>query len=233
MMITLDYDHYTLMCKLNHSTFHIPPPCHESLRYVHYDDHILVVEKPAGLLTVPGRVVKDCVLNRVLGDFPAAIIVHRLDLDTSGLVILSLSKQSVSAMNRLFRERSIQKTYTALVDGQVTACDGSIDLPIAADPDHRPRQRIDRVSGKDAVTRFEVIRRLDDETRLALYPVTGRQHQLRLHLASIGHPILGCDLYANATALAKASRLMLHAAKVEFNHPVTDRPVSFESSAPF
>jgi tRNA pseudouridine32 synthase/23S rRNA pseudouridine746 synthase len=136
-------------------------------------------------------------------------------------------------MNRLFRERSIQKTYTALVDGLVTASKGTIDLPIAPDPDRRPRQRIDRTSGKSALTRFEVIRRTAAETRLALYPTTGRQHQLRLHLASVGHPILGCDLYADATAFAKADRLMLHASKMEFNHPITGKSASFESSTPF
>jgi tRNA pseudouridine32 synthase / 23S rRNA pseudouridine746 synthase len=233
MMLTLGYCHYTLMCKLNHSTFHIPPPCHELVRYLYSDGHILAVEKPAGLLTVPGRIVKDCVLSRVLEDFPTARIVHRLDLDTSGLVILSLSKPSVSAMNRLFRERVIKKTYTALVNGLVTEDTGSIDFPLAADPIDRPKQRLDRVSGKAALTRFEVIERCNSETRLSLQPVTGRQHQLRLHLALLGHPILGCDLYADETTYAKADRLMLHSTKMMFPHPVTQESLSLESDVPF
>ena len=232
-MLTLGYCHYTLMCNLNHSTFHIPPPCYEPVRYLYSDDHIVAVEKPAGLLTVPGRIVKDCVLSRVLEDFPTARIVHRLDLDTSGLVILSLSAQSVSAMNKLFRERRIKKTYMARVNGLVRKDTGSIDFPLAADPVNRPKQRLDKISGKPALTRFEVLERGDTETRLLLQPITGRQHQLRLHLALLGHPILGCDLYADEATYAKADRLMLHSTKVAFPHPITEECLSIECDVPF
>ena len=214
-------------------TYHIPPPCDEPIDIVHIDEHFMVVSKPAGLLSVPGRFVKDCVLHRLIFDYPDVRIVHRLDLDTSGLLVLARSALATSDLNRQFRERLVTKVYDAVVAGVVEQTTGEIDLPIAPDPDNRPRQRIDQEHGKQALTRYEVIARDHDESRMALYPVTGRSHQLRIHLASIGHPILGCDLYADLAAYEAAPRLMLHAAKLGIQHPKTGEPIEFEAPAAF
>ena len=210
-------------------TRHIPPPCHEEIHVSYVDNHILVIDKPAGLLSVPGRFVKDSVLHRVLFDYPDAVIVHRLDLDTSGLLVLALSKKAVSDLNRQFRERSIRKEYEAEVWGQVTKGRGRIDLPIRPDPDNRPMQVVDQAAGKSALTRYEVLDVGLETTRLRLLPVTGRSHQLRIHLASIGHPILGDDLYAHRVAFKKAERLMLHATCLGISHPATGESMGFQS----
>ena len=214
-------------------TFHIPPPCTEEIEVIHVDDDLLVVNKPAGLLSVPGRIVKDCVLNRLQADFPDVVIVHRLDLDTSGLLVLSLSKLATSELNRYFRERSISKQYIAVVHGNVEQEKGEILLPIAPDPVNRPRQLIDHEHGKAAHTRYEVIQRMPDSTRLLLTPITGRSHQLRIHLAEIGHPILGCDLYAHEEALGSADRLLLHASSLQFEHPSSKAQSDFVSEPAF
>jgi tRNA pseudouridine32 synthase/23S rRNA pseudouridine746 synthase len=208
-------------------TYHVPPPCNEEVEVIYNDDQILVVDKPSGLLSVPGRYVKDCVQQRVQFDFPDARVVHRLDLDTSGLLVFALSQQAVSELNRLFRERLIQKTYIARVDGQLLANEGVIDLPMRADSDNRPRQVIDKALGKSAITRFEVMERDETSTLVRLQPETGRSHQLRLHMAAIGHPMLGCDLYAHEQALACSPRLYLHAWKLAFS--LFDQEHSFES----
>ncbi len=217
----------------NQYTHHVPPPCEEDVEIVFSDEHLLVVSKPSGLLSVPGRFVKDCVLNRMLVDFPEARVVHRLDLDTSGLLVLALSQLATSDLNRQFRERTIGKQYVALVDGIVTDGEGEIDLPIRPDPDNRPKQVIDVEEGKPALTRFTVMERESDRSRLLLKPVTGRSHQLRIHLAEIGHPILGCDLYANQAAFKKADRLCLHASALSLLHPETSEQLHFNSSIPF
>ena len=140
-------------------TFHIPPPCLEDIEIIYTDDDLLVVNKPAGLLSVPGRIMKDCVLNRLKGDYPEVVIVHRLDLDTSGLLVLSRSRLATSDLNRQFRERAITKQYIAVVDGMLEQDEGEIMLPIAPDPVNRPRQLIDHVNGKSAHTRDQVIER--------------------------------------------------------------------------
>ncbi|NQV65311.1 MAG: RluA family pseudouridine synthase [SAR86 cluster bacterium] len=214
-------------------TFHQPPPCHDPLPIIYADDDILVVDKPAGLLSVPGRIMKDCVLSRVLQAFPQARIVHRLDLDTSGVMVLGLSQLAVSDLNRQFRERLVVKSYAAEVFGILDQAQGEISWPIAPDPVNRPRQKIDPEHGKHAITEYRLILQGPESARLALFPLTGRSHQLRLHLAHLGHPILGCDLYAHETAFQAASRLMLHAEKLGFSHPRTVRPVTFSSPVPF
>ena len=215
-------------------TKHIPAPCDEPVQTVFADHHLLVIVKPSGLLSVPGRYVKDCVLHRVLPDYPDARIVHRLDLDTSGLMVQSLSDLATRELNRRFRERQIEKEYIARVFGVVSEAAGEICLGLRADPDNRPRQLIDDVNGKHALTRFRVLESCtDDSTTLLLIPVTGRSHQLRVHTAAIGHPILGCDLYAHEQALAAADRLMLHASKLRFTHPLSNDPVEFTSEPDF
>lgn len=214
-------------------TGYVPPPCEEEVQVVYADDDILVVAKPAGLLSVPGRFVKDSVLQRVMFEFPDARIVHRLDLDTSGLMVLALTQAAVSELGRQFRERLVEKIYTADVWGKPDDTSGEIDLPMRPDPDNRPRQQIDVEAGKFALTRYELIEVLQNNARLLLAPVTGRSHQLRLHLAAIGHPILGCDLYAHKAALEASDRLCLHATRLRLFHPVTSDPVRFESEPPW
>jgi len=163
-------------------------------------------------------------------DHPDAVTVHRLDLDTSGLMVLALSKSAVRNLNRQFRDRSIKKNYLADVWGKVDEDSGQVDLPISPDPFKRPNQLVDYESGKAALTLFEVLERGSLSTRLKLSPITGRTHQLRLHLASIGHPILGCDLYAHEEAFKVSDRLMLHADYMAFCHPGTGEPIEFRSS---
>lgn len=214
-------------------THHIPPPCTDDVTIHHRDDHILVLSKPEGLLSVPGRIVKDSVLRRVQVEFPEAVIVHRLDLDTSGLLVLALTHLAVRELNRYFRERTIIKEYMAEVFGVIAHDMGVISLPIAADWERRPRQRIDREIGKGSLTRFYVQRRNTESTTLLLKPVTGRSHQLRIHLASIGHPILGCDLYAHEKALTASARLRLHASYLAFEHPFSKEKVCFEDPITF
>lgn len=214
-------------------TCHHPPACHAPVEVIYSDDHVLVINKPAGLLSVPGRFVKDCVLSRMLVDYPDISIVHRLDLDTSGLLVLARSKLATSDLNRQFRQRLIQKEYIAKVFGNVEDNAGEISLAIAPDPDHRPRQMIDQKNGKTALTRYEVMQRTGNNTRLRLLPETGRSHQLRIHLASIGHPILGCDLYAHAEAFKSANRLCLHAYLLGFHHPASGSPLQFMVELPF
>ena len=214
-------------------TQHVPPPCDEDVKVLYSDDHILVVSKPAGLLSVPGRIVKDSVLRRVQFDFPEAVIVHRLDLDTSGLLVLALSRHAVRELNRFFRERSIVKEYTAEVFGVIEHDMGVIGLPIAADWERRPRQRIDKLIGKESLTRFYVQRRNAASTTLLLKPETGRSHQLRIHLANIDHPILGCDLYAHEKAFNASERLRLHARYLAFEHPQTGERVCYEDHVSF
>lgn len=217
---------------MDNFTTHVPPPCEEAVQVVYADDHVLVVDKPSGLLSVPGRFVKDCVLHRVLYDYPDARIVHRLDLDTSGLLILALTQRTTSSLNKQFRERAVGKEYRATVFGQITQ-DGEIELPIAPDPDNRPRQQIDHHTGKYALTRYESVRVGETTTDVLLRPLTGRSHQLRIHLAAIGHPILGCDLYAHDAALEASTRLCLHASRIQFSHPETGDAMVFESSPVF
>ena len=215
-------------------TQHIPAPCDEPVQKIFVDDHFLVIVKPSGLLSVPGRYVKDCVLHRMLSDYPDARIVHRLDLDTSGLMVLSLSDLATRELNRQFRERQVAKEYIARVFGVVSEPTGEIGLGLRPDPDNRPRQLVDDVNGKHALTRFKVLERYeDDSTTVLLIPVTGRSHQLRVHMAAIGHPILGCDLYAHEQALAAADRLMLHASKLRFTHPESKELMEYTSAPKF
>ena len=214
-------------------TSHIPPPCQEEVIVRFADDDLLVVEKPAGLLTVPGRFVKDCVLHRMMFDFPDVVVLHRLDLDTSGLLVMSQSKRATRELNRQFREREVSKEYLATVFGEVKRAKGEIDLALRPDPDDRPRQVVDEQEGKPALTSYKLLQIIKGNSQLRLTPVTGRSHQLRVHLASVGHPILGCDLYAHEEAFAAADRLMLHASGLSFKHPTTEERMSFISDAPF
>lgn len=209
---------------------------------VHFaDEHLTVVEKPAGLLSVPGKgeANQDCVASRVRAMFPHAVgplTVHRLDMDTSGLIVLGLTAQSQAALSRQFEAREVIKEYEAIVAGAIVRDAGEIDIPIRLDPTNRPRQVIDHVHGKPSRTAFVVIGRDSVTTRLRLIPHTGRTHQLRVHCAApialggLGAPILGDPLYGER---ASAPRLLLHAGLLEFRHPQWGTPVRIASPTPF
>lgn len=204
---------------------------------VHADEWILVLDKTAGLLAVPGIGPEkaDCLVARAQADFPGARIVHRLDRDTSGLIVLARDAESHRHLSRQFEMRAVSKRYAAIVAGIPEEPRGVIDLPIAKDLMRPPRQRIDREAGRASVTEWEVVERFADpaRARLALMPLTGRSHQLRLHLLEIGHPILGDDLYAPEPVRAMAPRLCLHADRLSFTHPSTRERVEFVARAPF
>ncbi|MCA9289728.1 MAG: RluA family pseudouridine synthase [Phycisphaerales bacterium] len=199
------------------------------------DDRLVVVDKPSGVLSVPGigPEKQDCLVARVAAAIPGARIVHRLDRDTSGVIILARDAAAHRELSRQFQDREVRKAYVAVVDGVVEADSGTIDLPMRKDLDDAPRQIIDHEHGRHAITHWSVLERGADRTRLDLRPVTGRSHQLRLHMKVIGHPILGDDLYADPTARAKADRLLLHALWLWFVHPETAAPVTVEAPAPF
>lgn len=200
----------------------IVPHCAEAIRYLHRDDDLLIVSKPAGLLSVPGRHPdnKDCLISRINQDYPNASIVHRLDMSTSGLMIVACHPDSHRALSRLFQDRKVYKEYQAVVYGKVSSVEGFIDLPLACDWPNRPRQELNFDYGKHAQTHYENCgTTAGGHSKLRLIPITGRSHQLRVHTASIGHPILGCEFYAHPKAKAAAERLLLHASRLKFVHP--------------
>jgi tRNA pseudouridine32 synthase/23S rRNA pseudouridine746 synthase len=209
------------------------------LPIVHADEQLLVLDKPSGLLAVPGKGpdLQDCLSARVQAMYPGALVVHRLDRDTSGLIVMALSLDAQRALGRQFEARTIAKSYVAVVHGVPREERGLIDLPMRKDFDRPPRHMIDHVHGRPAQTEWRVIERGDnlqgDRCRLELHPITGRSHQLRLHLASIGHPILGDPLYAHEEALAMAPRLLLHAQWLTLDHPQTGERVTWRSACPF
>jgi tRNA pseudouridine32 synthase/23S rRNA pseudouridine746 synthase len=212
-------------------------PTTEAWQLIYQDEQFLVVNKPAMLLTVPGRHPAnfDCLISRVQQQFPTAQVVHRLDYDTSGLVILPLTKAALSNISKQFQARTVQKQYHALVQGQLGQQRGSIDLPIAADPERRPLYKISLDKGKASLTHFELLS-YDTErdlSRLLLSPVTGRSHQLRVHLLSLGHPIIGDTLYGDVANQALSRRLCLHAAQIEFCHPLTGQSLQYGAATPF
>ena len=207
----------------------------DGLRLVFADDALVVIDKPAGLLAVAGRGADkhDCAAVRVQRLFADALIVHRLDQATSGLLAFGRGAAAQRALSRAFAERRVHKRYDAVVTGLVADDEGRIDLPLAADWPNRPRQKVDPERGRPSSTRWRVIARdvRAGTTRLALEPLTGRSHQLRVHLAAIGHPIAGDALYA-PQGLA-AQRLLLHAAALTLPHPADGRVSSFEAPVPF
>ncbi len=203
---------------------------------VHADDALVAVDKPAGLLSVPGRGADkaDCAVSRVQAQFPDAQTVHRLDMATSGLLLFARGAAMQRALSVLFENRDVVKHYEAVVDGIVEQDEGEIDLPLLADWPQRPRQKVDQLQGKPSLTRYRVLHRdpATRTTRLALQPLTGRTHQLRVHMLAIGHPIVGDALYAPAE-MPTASRLMLHAMRLELRHPLTSQTLVLTSKAPF
>jgi len=208
---------------------YIVPPCTRPVEILYRDEHLLFINKPDLLLSIPGRhpLNQDCVISRLRDEFPTASMVHRLDLDTSGVMVIPLQREVHSHISRQFQQRQVAKEYHAVVYGLVAEDSGEIDLPIAADWSNRPRQKICDARGKPSLTRYRVLERNPEahRTRLLLMPETGRSHQLRIHLSEIGHPILGCDLYAHAEALQMAPRLLLHASFLGFTHPARGVPI--------
>lgn len=213
----------------------ILPPCTAEIAILHRDPDFWIIDKPYGLLSVPGRhpANRDSVLVRMQALNPGASIVHRLDFDTSGLMVIPLNPAALSNISKQFQARSVEKTYTAIVAGRVTPETGQIDLPIAADPDNRPKYKICTQTGKPSLTDYKVLEVMDDSTRLSLHPLTGRSHQLRLHLQAIGHPIWGDVFYADAQTIAKSPRLLLHATQLKFVHPSTGERLEFYSEPGF
>ncbi len=210
------------------------PPAHTGLNILFRDEHFLIVHKPAGLLSVPGNSPEkqDCMLSRCATEAGPLFVAHRLDMSTSGIILFARNKHALRGINRQFADRKIDKTYTAVVDGSMENNRGSIDAPIMPDWSNRPRQKID-VDGRASLTRYRVLSRNGDSTRVMLTPVTGRSHQLRIHLMSVGHAILGDELYAPDPAFHRAGRLLLHASALSFTHPATGCPVNIHCPAPF
>jgi tRNA pseudouridine32 synthase/23S rRNA pseudouridine746 synthase len=214
----------------------IIPATNEAWGLLYQDDDLLIVNKPARLLTVPGRhpANRDCLISRVQLEFPQAQVVHRLDYDTSGLLVLPLNKQALSNISKQFQARTVDKTYQALVSGELTGS-GRIDLPIAADPARRPLYKICQTDGKPSTTLYQSLHydKQLQQSRLDLSPVTGRSHQLRLHLASIGHAILGDEFYASPAVQQASARLCLHARLIKLQHPRDGRVLQFCCDVPF
>lgn len=213
------------------------------LSLVHADDHLLVFDKPAGLLAVPGRGPdnQDCLSARAQAEFPDALIVHRLDMGTSGLIVMARGAEAQRRLSRSFERREVHKRYVAVVAGRpapAKAVDdwSIIDLPLIVDWLARPRSKVDHDIGKPSLTRWRIAAEpapLPGTTRLDLEPVTGRSHQLRVHLMALGHPIIGDPLYASPAQEAMAPRLMLHAQSIDIPHPLGGEPCRFVAPCPF
>lgn len=212
------------------------PEQDHSVAILWQDEHLLVVNKPPGLLTVPGRGPdkQDCLINRLLPAYPNSRIVHRLDQPTSGLVIVPQGYEALKHIGRQFEQRQVSKRYIAVLGGLLASDEGEVNLPLICDWPNRPRQMVDHAVGKAALTRYRVIGRemQMQRTRVALTPVTGRSHQLRVHMSSLGHPIIGDGLYAEPP-WQDAERLLLHAETIGFTHPISGEPVAVSCPAAF
>jgi tRNA pseudouridine32 synthase / 23S rRNA pseudouridine746 synthase len=208
-------------------------PAAQALCIVHVDESFLIVNKPSGLLSVPGLgdAGQDNLTARLQARFEDALVVHRLDMATSGLMVFARGASAQRSLSIAFAQRQVHKRYVAVCEGLIQHESGSIDLPLIADWPRRPLQIVDHVAGKPALTHWRVQQRGADCTHLALQPVTGRSHQLRVHLQAIGHPIRGDALYAPAPLLAP--RLLLHATHLAFVHPLSGAVVAFDSAAEF
>lgn len=211
------------------------PPREPLLVVLHRDEHLLVVDKPSGLLSVPGKQpdLADCVAARALELHPDARVVHRLDMDTSGVLALALNAAAHRHLGLQFERRHVAKTYVARVAGRIDGEDGTVDLPLRCDWPNRPRQIVDHDAGRAARTRWRVLAREGDATRVLLEPETGRSHQLRVHMLALGHPILGDPLYGTPASRAGAARLQLHAESLTLRHPDGGAAIRFEAPCPF
>lgn len=199
---------------------------------IYHDDSLLVVNKPAGLLAVPGRGAdkQDCLFARLQPQFPDILIVHRLDMATSGLMVFARGIEMQRRLSQMFREREVKKRYVAVVAGSLELEEGEVELAIAADWPNRPLRKVDAELGKPSLTCYRVLEFNTNTTRVELEPVTGRTHQLRVHMAAIGHPILGDALYGDE---ANAPRLLLHACSLRFLHPLSNETLNFVVPSPY
>ncbi|GAA0761659.1 pseudouridine synthase [Ideonella azotifigens] len=212
-------------------------PPQDELKVLHADDQLVAIDKPAGLLSVPGRgpAHADCAAARVQALFPDALTVHRLDMGTSGVLVFGRGAAAQRTLSQAFEQRQTEKRYLAIVAGLPAEDDGQIDLPLIADWPNRPRQMVDLARGRPSTTLWRCLSRdpATNTARLLLTPITGRSHQLRVHLQAIGHPILGDELYAPPDVDAASPRLMLHAWQLTLPHPVSRAPLALEAAAPF
>lgn len=209
------------------------PPT-DPLTILHEDHEIVVLDKPAGLLSVPGRGpdLADCLITRVQAVFPQALLVHRLDRDTSGVIVFALTPHAQRNLSMQFEEKRTKKTYQARLQGLLEPREGTVDLPLIVDWENRPRQMVCHATGRPAQTDWRVLRYEGETTRVRLLPRTGRTHQLRVHMLAMGHVILGDSIYATGAALDHP-RLILHAEELRLNHPETGRGMSFRAPVPF
>jgi tRNA pseudouridine32 synthase/23S rRNA pseudouridine746 synthase len=215
----------------------VAPVCYEDIEILYQDEFILLINKPSGLLSLSGKnpLNKDSVHFRLVQEFPSVTMVHRLDFGTSGIMVLALDKASNANLTRQFQDRSVVKTYIALLNGHLESDQGCIDAPIAKDKPNFPLLKVCHQSGKRSLSQYRVLERLGDppRSRVLFTPRTGRTHQLRIHSREIGHPILGCDLYGTNQTQAMADRLSLHAVTLEFDHPVTGERILGKCDCPF
>jgi tRNA pseudouridine32 synthase/23S rRNA pseudouridine746 synthase len=215
----------------------VAPACHEQISIVYEDDSILAISKPSGLLSLSGKnpLNKDSVHHRLAALYPEIRLTHRLDLGTSGIMLLAKNKTVNANLTQQFQARTVVKRYVSVLAGKVQSDQGEIDLPIAKDSLLFPRLKICQKSGKPALTYYQVIERHShpDSTRVIFTPLTGRTHQLRIHSQAIGHAILGCDLYADSNSHSMAPRLLLHALDISFKHPESGKDMTLVSPCPF
>ncbi len=211
------------------------PPGEPLLSVLHHDGDLLVVDKPSGLLSVPGKAAEhaDCLETRASQAYAGARIVHRLDMDTSGVMVLAMTAAAHRHLGLQFERRKTRKTYIAEVWGHLKEDTGEVDLPLVCDWPNRPKQMVCHERGKPALTRWRVIERKAFTTRVHLYPHTGRSHQLRVHMLALGHPVIGDRFYAEGKALAASARLALHAESLELHHPNGGERVTFSATCPF
>ena len=223
----------TLQANATYDTSGLPP----GFVLIHADPAFLIVSKPSGLLSVPGRGAEkqDCLINRVQLDYPEALIVHRLDCDTSGLLVLARGKTIHRQLSIAFQNRNVDKRYVALIDGKLEPDAGVVDLPLIVDWPNRPLHIVDFKIGKASQTRYRVLDydAARDHARVELVPETGRTHQLRVHMQALGHPILGDSLYAKDKTRTGADRLLLHAEYLAFAHPLGGKRLEFFCAADF
>ncbi|RYY73848.1 MAG: RluA family pseudouridine synthase [Gammaproteobacteria bacterium] len=215
----------------------VASPCYAEIEILFQDDHLLLINKPSGLLSLSGKnpLNKDSVHFRLVQNFPTATLLHRLDFGTSGIMIVALSKSVNSHIGTQFQQGAVRKTYTAILLGHVCDDRGTIELPVAKDPANFPLQKICYAAGKTAITKYQVIERMENpsRTRVLFFPETGRTHQLRIHSREIKHSILGCDLYATEGSFLLAERLLLHATTIEFIHPRSGEKITGVCPSPF
>ena len=201
---------------------------------LYQDDDILVADKPSGLLSVPGKGEdkQDCLISRLQAFLPQVKLVHRLDCDTSGIIVFGLTPQAQAHLGQQFEHRKTQKRYIARIAGHPTEEKGRVDLPLCVDWPNRPKQHVDHENGKPAQTDWKLLALEGEDARVVLKPLTGRSHQLRVHMLALGHPILGDPLYATGAAL-EHPRLMLHAEELRLRHPMTGAALRFKAPVPF